>query len=145
MAKISYQNYPRITDESNPLHGYLDDQQSFVHTHTISLDQMKQIVRAGIAYAAGKSGRAILHIPDSATEEMIHALLDAFQFSTEETIFGASMEGLAIFINQNVCSDWKSGIEGINFEFDRDVTRYIVTNTEIGKSVIVPWCVGNVL
>jgi hypothetical protein len=36
------------------------------------------------------------------------------------------LEGLAIFINQRVYSGWKSGIKGIELEFDKDAVRYIV-------------------
>jgi hypothetical protein len=42
-------------------------------------------------------------------------------------MFGDWIEGLAIFINQEVYSGWKSGIKGIDLEFDRDNVRYIVS------------------
>ncbi len=44
-------------------------------------------------------------------------------FSTLDVL----LEGLAIFINQKVYGGWKSGIPGIDLEFDHDNTRYIVT------------------
>ncbi|PIE65573.1 MAG: cytosolic protein [Desulfobacterales bacterium] len=46
--------------------------------------------------------------------------------SNEETIFGDWLEGLAIFINQKVYGGWKSGIPGVDLEFDCDGIRYIV-------------------
>lgn len=59
--------------------------------------------------------------------EIIKALTDAHISSNEETIFGDWLEGFAIFINQNVYNGWKSGITGIDLEFDKDSIRYIVT------------------
>jgi hypothetical protein len=47
--------------------------------------------------------------------------------SSEEGIFGDWLEGLAIFINEKVYNGWKSGIPGIDLEFDYDDRRYIVT------------------
>lgn len=53
-------------------------------------------------------------------------MTDAFISSNEETIFGDWLEGLAIFVNQNVYGGWKSGITGIDLEFDCENIRYIV-------------------
>ena len=60
-------------------------------------------------------------------EQIIKSLTDAFISSNEETIFGDWLEGLAIFINKKVYNGWKSGITGIDLEFDKDNVRYIVT------------------
>ncbi len=59
--------------------------------------------------------------------DIIESLVSAFVSSNEETIFGNWLEGLAIFINQRVYGGWKSGIPGIDLEFDHENTRYIVT------------------
>ncbi|MDR3188545.1 MAG: cytosolic protein [Prevotellaceae bacterium] len=60
-------------------------------------------------------------------EQIIRGLTDAFISSNEETIFGDWLEGLAIFINHRTYGGWKSGITGIDLEFDSDNTRYIVS------------------
>jgi hypothetical protein len=60
-------------------------------------------------------------------QDIIKSLTDAFISSQEETIFGDWLEGLAIFINQKVYQGRKSGIAGIDLEFDKDNIRYIVT------------------
>lgn len=60
-------------------------------------------------------------------QEIIQSLIDAHMSSHEETIFGDWLEGLAIFINEKVYGGWKSGISGIDLEFDKDKRRYIVT------------------
>lgn len=60
-------------------------------------------------------------------EQIIKGLTDAFISSNEETIFGDWLEGFAIFINQKVYGGWKSGITGIDLEFDKEAVRYMVT------------------
>lgn len=59
--------------------------------------------------------------------DIIVSLVDAHISSNEETIFGDWLEGLAIFINEKVYGGWKSGVPGIDLEFDKDGFRYIVT------------------
>jgi len=60
-------------------------------------------------------------------EEIIKSITDAHISSSEETIFGDWLEGLAIFINSKVYGGRKSGIQGIDLEFDKDDIRYIIT------------------
>ncbi|HBI02205.1 MAG TPA: cytosolic protein [Flavobacterium sp.] len=60
-------------------------------------------------------------------EQIVRGIVDAHISSNEETIFGDWLEGLAIFINQQVYDGWKSGITGIDLEFDKGEYRYIVT------------------
>lgn len=60
-------------------------------------------------------------------EAIIKSITDAFISSNKETIFGDWLEGLAIFINKNVYKGIKSGITGIDLEFDLKGIRYIIT------------------
>lgn len=60
-------------------------------------------------------------------EQIVKGLVDAHISSNEETIFGDWLEGLAIFINDKVYGGRKSGITGIDLEFDSNGTRNIVT------------------
>src|SRR3989337_1452002 len=60
-------------------------------------------------------------------EQIVKGLVDAHISSNEETIFGDWLEGLAIFINAKVYGGRKSGVQGIDLEFDKDNIRYIVT------------------
>lgn len=60
-------------------------------------------------------------------QDIIKSLTDAFISSQEETIFGDWLEGLAIFINEKVYNGRKSGIPGIDLEFDKEGIRYIIT------------------
>jgi hypothetical protein len=59
-------------------------------------------------------------------EQLVRALLDAHLSSQEETMFGDFLETLAIWINAHAFGGRKSGIPGIDLEFDRDGTRFIV-------------------
>ena len=60
-------------------------------------------------------------------EQMIRSITDAFISSNEETIFGDWLEDLVLFVNQKTYQGWKSGIPGIDLEFDDNGFRYIVT------------------
>jgi hypothetical protein len=60
-------------------------------------------------------------------DEIIRGIVDAYLSSSEEAMFGDWLEGLAIFINEKVYKGWKSGIKGIDLEFDKDNVRYIVS------------------
>lgn len=60
-------------------------------------------------------------------DEIIRGIVDAHISSSEEGIFGDWLEGFAIFINEKVCSGRKSGIPGIDLEFDKAKVRYIIT------------------
>ncbi|MDR0415379.1 MAG: cytosolic protein [Prevotellaceae bacterium] len=59
-------------------------------------------------------------------EQIIRGVVDAHISSNEETIFGDWLEGLAIFINSKVYGGKKSGIVGVDLEFDSNVARNIV-------------------
>lgn len=60
-------------------------------------------------------------------DEIVRSIVDAHLSSSEEGIFGDWLEGLAIFINEKVYNGWKSGIPGIDLEFDYEDRRFIVT------------------
>lgn len=59
--------------------------------------------------------------------DIVRAITDAHISSNEETILGNWLEGLAIFINGKVYGGRKSGILGIDLEFDEGGKRYLVT------------------
>lgn len=62
------------------------------------------------------------------TEEIVRGIVDAYISSSEETIFGDWLEGLAIFINEKIFQGRKSGISNIDLEFDNDNVRYSKMN-----------------
>lgn len=60
-------------------------------------------------------------------QDLIKSVLDAFLSSREETIFGGVLEEIAIFVCSNVSGGKKSSSEGIDLEFDKGGTHYIVS------------------
>jgi hypothetical protein len=66
--------------------------------------------------------KAITSAPD-----LVKQLLLAHLSSQEETLFGAFLEGLAIHICEHAYGGKKSITEGIDLEFTRGATRYIVS------------------
>jgi hypothetical protein len=59
--------------------------------------------------------------------DLVQQLLHAHLSSQEEAVFGEFLEGLAIFVCEQVYGGRKSNAEGIDLEFDRDGIRYIVS------------------
>ncbi len=60
-------------------------------------------------------------------DDLIGSVLNAFLSSGEETMFGNFLEELAIFINRRVYHGRKAGIPGIDLDFERGKTRYLVS------------------
>jgi len=59
-------------------------------------------------------------------QDLIKGFFDAFLQSQEETLFGDFIEGLAIFICDQVYGARKSELTGIDLEFEKDGAVYIV-------------------
>lgn len=62
----------------------------------------------------------------NSAHEFISSVMEAALSSGEETSFGNFLEGVAIFVAQNVHSGRKSGIIGIDLEFEQDANKYLV-------------------
>jgi len=60
-------------------------------------------------------------------EEFVRNLLDAYLSSQEETMFGNSLEKLAIFVCNEAFRGRKAPAEGIDLDFMRDGKRYLVS------------------
>ena len=58
--------------------------------------------------------------------DLVKSLLDAHLSSQEEGIFGGFLEELAIFICSRIFGGRKSSAEGIDLEFEKRDTKYIV-------------------
>lgn len=59
--------------------------------------------------------------------DLVRGVLDAHLSSQEEGIFGGFLEELAIFVCARAFNGKKSSAEGIDLEFDRDQTKYLVS------------------
>jgi len=69
--KVISQDYPRIQDENSPYHGCLDDSTLAPHKHKVAVVVLKKLIRMAIDNANKKSSRAILSIPEGATQQEI--------------------------------------------------------------------------
>ena len=81
--------------------------------------ELKRILKRKNPYLFKAKGIGVAH-------DLVKILLDAHLSSQEETIFGDFLEGLAIFICEQVFSGRKSTTEGVDLEFHRDDRHYIV-------------------
>lgn len=59
--------------------------------------------------------------------ELVESSIDAFIYSSEESLFGNLLEGLAIYISQQLYGGFKSSLQSIDLEFERDNIYYIVS------------------
>ena len=113
----------RNSELKEAVYKYVEDNISTFHKKRIaSLDNLslKKVLKRKNPYLF--KAKYIL-----TAEELIRSLVDAHVSSNEETIFGDWLENLAIFINEKIFSGWKSGIPGIDLEFNKEDVRYIVS------------------
>lgn len=74
-----------------------------------------------------KKNPYLLKIKNAETsEQIVRGIVDAFLSSSEETILGNFLEGLAIFICGKVYHGKKSSANGIDLELDKEGIRYII-------------------
>ncbi len=60
-------------------------------------------------------------------QHLVNDILEAYLASSEEKIFGDFLENLAVFVASKTCDGQKSSATGIDLEFAKDDTRYIVS------------------
>lgn len=60
-------------------------------------------------------------------DQLLQGVLDAFLSSSEEELFGQFLERLAVFVSELSFGGRKSSAEGLDLEFDRDGTRYVIS------------------
>jgi hypothetical protein len=73
MAKskiLTSQKYPRIDNEENRYHGFLDETKLKEHTYEISIAKMKKIISDAIVNAGKKTSRTILKLSTWRTTEL---------------------------------------------------------------------------
>jgi len=59
--------------------------------------------------------------------DFVKTILEAFLSSQEESLFGGFLEGLAVYVCGHVYNGKKSSSEGIDLEFEKETTKYIVS------------------
>lgn len=63
----------------------------------------------------------------NSAHDFIKSVLDATVSSGEETTFGNFLEGVAIFVCEKVYNGRKSGIVGMDLEFENNTDKYLVS------------------
>ncbi|MDP2366191.1 MAG: PmeII family type II restriction endonuclease, partial [Ignavibacteria bacterium] len=61
------------------------------------------------------------------SDKIVRTLVNAHLSSQEETMFGGFLERLAIYVCNNIYGGKKSSAEGMDLEFEKDRTIYVVT------------------
>jgi len=90
--------------------------------------RLKSLEKLKLSYILKRKNPYLFKAKNTETsEQIVRGIVNAHISSNEETIFGDWLEGLAVFICQKVYGGWKSGITGIDLEFDKDDIRYIVS------------------
>lgn len=108
----------------------LKDVQKYVEEHigTFHQKRIQSIEKLKLSQVLKRKNPYLYKAKNVLTaDEIVRGIVDAHISSNEETIFGDWLEGLAIFINGEVYDGKKSGIIGVDLEFENDDKRYIVT------------------
>ncbi len=91
--------------------------------HTRRLDSLRKLKLEQILK---RKNPYLFRAKNVSSIELVKGLLDEHLSSQEETIFGEFLEGLAIYVCSQVYGGKKSSAEGIDLEFEKDNTLYIV-------------------
>ncbi len=106
----------------NQVAKYVEDNIGFFHNHRLA-----GLKRLNLQNILARKNPYLFRVKNILTAEtMVKALLEAHLSSQEETIFGDWLESLCIFVNGAIYQGRKSGITGIDLEFDKDNIRHIV-------------------
>lgn len=99
-------------------------EQNIANFHQAKLDKLKTI---RLSDAIKRKNPYLFRANNLLTaEEFVRAIVQATVIASEETILGNWLEGLAIYINSAVYGGRKSGIKGIDLEFEIDGVRQLV-------------------
>lgn len=111
----------------NPLN--LDDVYEFVNTYIIQFHEkrldflknanLKKLIEHKNPYLFRAKNVAL-------AQDYISNILDSFLASQEETMFGDFLESLAIFIASKTYNGYKSALAGVDLEFTKSDTYYLV-------------------
>ncbi|NMC83686.1 MAG: cytosolic protein, partial [Anaerolineaceae bacterium] len=108
----------------------MDDVREYVHEHIREFHEAKLagLDKLKLNDILSRKNPYLYRAKNMLTSEMIvRNCIEAHISSNEETLFGNWLEGLAIFINAKVYGRKKSGITGIDLEFDDEGVRYLIT------------------
>lgn len=108
----------------------LSDVQAYVGTHIGGFHERRllNLQRLKLSQLLRRKNPYLFRAKDIATgQDLVKTLLDAHLSSQEEGIFGDFLERVAIFVAGKVYDGRKSAVDGIDLEFVRDNTLYLVS------------------
>jgi hypothetical protein len=111
----------------NPLN--LDDVYSFVDTHIIQFHEKRLafLKNANLNKLIQHKNPYLFRAKNVVlAQDYISNILDSFLASQEETMFGDFLEALAIFIASKIYDGYKSTFAGVDLEFIKSDTHYLV-------------------
>lgn len=101
----------------------------YVETHISTFHQkrLEKIIELRLNEVLKKKNPYLFKAKNILTaQDLIKSILDAYLSSQEETLFGEFIEGLAIFVCNEVYGAKKSQLVGLDMEFEKDGIYYIV-------------------
>lgn len=106
----------------NKIHEYVEANLSLFHSK-----RLESLDRLDISKIIERKNPYLFRAKNLGPAELVRSFADAIISSNEETVFGDWLEGLAIFVNNLVFGGRKSGIQGVDLEFEIEDTKYIVS------------------
>jgi hypothetical protein len=100
-------------------------EQNIPEFHRNRIEKLKKLKLTAVLKRKNPYLFKVKHI--TTARNFIQTILDAYLSSQEETLFGAFLEGLAVYVCGYVYHGSKSSAEGIDLEFEKDSAKYIVS------------------
>jgi Type II restriction endonuclease EcoO109I len=91
--------------------------------------RMEKLDQLSFAKVIARKNPYLLRVanPTSSLMQLVQQELVSYLGDQAETLFGQVLEQTAIFVCAEAFGGWKSGIEGIDMEMDRDGWRHIIS------------------
>lgn len=111
----------------NPLN--LDEVYQYVNDNidTFHIDRIRNLSGYSLASLINKNPYLLRAKNVTKASELIEGALSAKMSSSEEELFGQFLENLAIFVAEKTTGGHKSGVKGIDLEFNNDGCHYFIS------------------
>ena len=111
----------------NPLN--LDEVREYVNAHvdTFHKNRIASLAKTTVKDLTNKNPYLLKAKNVTKASELVEGALAARLSSSEEEHFGQFLEDLAIFIAEKTTGGHKSGVPGVDLEFDNDGWHYFIS------------------
>ena len=93
--------------------------------HALRFDKLEKLKFDHILKRGNPYLHKVKHL--EVAHDFVKIMMDNYLALQERTMFGHFLEELAIFVGNEICNARKSGIEGVDLEFERGGIHYIVS------------------